>query len=158
MKTEELIKALEREMQLGLCCPNEYIVESINKLRRYLAISQEIEDWIRTDEDDCVVLDRINSIIDTVEEENFVITECRKAAIEENLPLYFIYYEETGIFEVYVTKTKELFEKRHCVKHLSDDRFRNLARQYLDDYSEMIYQQYNYCPNCGAYMRGKDDE
>lgn len=64
------------------------------------------------------------------------ITECRDTAIKENLPLYFVYYDETGVFEVYVTETKELFEKRHCVKHLLDYEFRDLARQYLDDYSD----------------------
>lgn len=72
------------------------------------------------------------------EMETSVITECRNTAIKENLPLYFVYYEETGVFEVYVTKTTELFEKRHCVKHLSNYEFRNLAMQYLDDYSDWI--------------------
>ena len=75
------------------------------------------------------------------EEEDSFITECRNIAIKENLPLYFVYYEETGVFEVYVTKTEELFEKRHCSKHLSDYEFKDLARQYLDDYSEMIHRQ-----------------
>ena len=73
----------------------------------------------------------------TVEEvEEPFITECRNTAIEKNLPLYFVYYKETGVFEVYVTKTKELFEKRHCYKHLSDYEFRNLTIQYLDEYSD----------------------
>lgn len=70
--------------------------------------------------------------------DSFVVTECRNTAIKENLPLYFIYHEETGVFEVYVTKTKELFEKRRCVKRLKDYEFQNLARQYLDDYSEYV--------------------
>ena len=69
-----------------------------------------------------------------------VITECRNTAIEKNLPLYFVYYEETGVFEAYVTKTKELFEKRHCVKHLQAYEFENLAMQYLDDYSDWIFR------------------
>lgn len=67
-------------------------------------------------------------------EESF-ITECRDTAIKENLPLYFIYYEETGIFEAYITKTKELFEKRRCSKHLSSYEFKAIATDYLDDYS-----------------------
>jgi len=75
------------------------------------------------------------------------ITECRNSAIERNLPLYFVYYEETGVFEAYVTKTKELFEKRHCVKHLQNYEFHNLAMQYLDDYSDWIIR---------ADMRGKE--
>ena len=73
--------------------------------------------------------------VEEVEEPLFV-TECRNTAIKENLPLYFVYYEETGAFEVYITKTKELFEKRHCIKHLSDYEFEKLAMQYLDDYSD----------------------
>ena len=64
------------------------------------------------------------------------ITECRNTAIEKNLPLYFVYYEETGVFEVYKTDTKELFEKRHCAKHLSAYEFQEIATHYLDDYSE----------------------
>ena len=71
-------------------------------------------------------------------QDSFIITECRNTAIKENLPLFFIYNEETGVFEAYVTKTKELFEKRRCTKHLSDYEFKSLARQYLDDYSEYI--------------------
>ena len=63
MTTEELIRALELEMHPGLCCPKEYIAESINKLRRYLAISQEVEDWMVMHEDDYAVLDRIKEII-----------------------------------------------------------------------------------------------
>ena len=64
------------------------------------------------------------------------ITECRDTAIEKKLPLYFVYYEEKGIFEVYVTETGKLFEKRHCSKHLEDYEFLNLVHQYLDDYSD----------------------
>lgn len=69
------------------------------------------------------------------------ITVCRNTAIYENLPLYFIYYEKTGILDVYVTKTKELFEKRHCSKHLSDYEFRELVTQYLDWYSDWEERQ-----------------
>lgn len=65
-----------------------------------------------------------------------VITECRDTAIEKNLPLYFVYYEETGVFEVYVTETNELFEKRHCSKHLLDYEFNEIATHYLHDYSD----------------------
>lgn len=64
MTTEELIKALELEMHPGLCCPKEYIADAINKLRRYLAISQEVEDWMSMHEDDYAVLDRIKEILD----------------------------------------------------------------------------------------------
>lgn len=71
----------------------------------------------------------------TVEEtEEPFVTECRETAIKENLPLYFVYYEETGIFEVYITKTKELFEKRHCSKYLSNYKFREIVTNYLDWY------------------------
>lgn len=66
--------------------------------------------------------------------EKSFITECRNAAIEQNLPLYFIYYEETGIFDVYVTETKELFEKRHCSKHLPNYKFKEIVIDYLDWY------------------------
>lgn len=69
------------------------------------------------------------------EEEKPFVTECRDTAIKKNLPLYFIYYEETGIFEVYITDTKELFEKRHCSKHLSNSEFTDIVTRYLDDYS-----------------------
>jgi hypothetical protein len=81
-------------------------------------------------------LDTIINALAAEEMEEPFITECRNTAIKENLPLYFVYYEETGVFEVYVTETKELFEKRHCVKHLLDYEFRDLARQYLNDYSD----------------------
>lgn len=64
------------------------------------------------------------------------ITECREASIKQNLPLFFIYYEETGVFEVYVTETEELFEKRRCSKHLENHEFLNLVHQYLDAYSD----------------------
>ena len=64
------------------------------------------------------------------------ITECRNVSIEQNLPLYFIYYEETGILEVYVTETKELFEKRRCSKHLPNYKFRDMVINYLDWYSD----------------------
>ena len=73
----------------------------------------------------------------TVEEtENLFITECRDIAIMENLPLYFVYYEVTGVFEVYITETKELFEKRHCSKHLSNYEFNEIVTNYLDWYSD----------------------
>lgn len=66
------------------------------------------------------------------------ITECKNTAIAENLPLYFVYYEETGVLEVYVTKTNELFEKRHCSKHLSNYEFKEIVTQYLDWYNERV--------------------
>lgn len=64
------------------------------------------------------------------------ITECRDTAIKENLPLYFVYYEEIGVLEVYVTETKELFEKRRCSKHLPDYKFKEAVIKYLDWYSD----------------------
>ena len=64
------------------------------------------------------------------------ITECRDIAIKANLPLYFVYYEETGVFEVYITATQELFEKRHCSKYLSNAEFAAIATRYLDEYSD----------------------
>lgn len=82
--------------------------------------------------------DQIKEVIDnapTVEEiEKPFITECRNTAIKENLPLYFVYYEETGVFEVYISETKELFEKRHCAKHLPNYKFKEIAINYLDWY------------------------
>lgn len=69
------------------------------------------------------------------------ITECRNAAIEKNMPLYFVYYEETGIFEVYITATKELFEKRHCSKHLLNFEFEKIATRYLDAYTDWEAEQ-----------------
>lgn len=70
------------------------------------------------------------------EEEEPFITECRETSIKENLPLYFIYYEETGVLEIYETKTKELFEKRHCSKHLPNYKFKEIVTDYLDWYSD----------------------
>lgn len=70
------------------------------------------------------------------EKEEPFITESRNAAIEQNLPLYFVYYEEKGIFEVYETETKELFEKRHCAKHIPNYEFKNIVALYLDNYSD----------------------
>lgn len=73
----------------------------------------------------------------TVEEtEKPFIVECRDKAIKENLPLYFVYYEETGVFDVYITETKELFERRHCSKHISNYEFKMIVSHYLDDYSD----------------------
>lgn len=72
------------------------------------------------------------------------ITECRNTAIEKNLPLYFVYYEEPGVFEVYVTATKELFEKRHCSKHLSNYEFEEIVTHYLDDYSDWRKNENDY--------------
>lgn len=77
-----------------------------------------------------------NENASTVEEiEKPFITECRNASIEKGLPLYFVYYEETGVLEVYKTDTKELFEKRHCVKQMPAYEFQQLAIRYLDEYS-----------------------
>lgn len=83
------------------------------------------------------ILEEIIDNAPTVEDiENPFIAECRNTAIEKNLPLYFVYYEETGVFEVYITETKELFEKRHCTKHLSNYEFQEIVTRYLDDYSD----------------------
>lgn len=62
------------------------------------------------------------------------ITESRDKAIKDNLPLYFVYYEETGVFDIYITETKELFERRHCSKHISNYEFKMIVSHYLDDY------------------------
>lgn len=64
------------------------------------------------------------------------ITECREDAIKDNLPLYFVYYEEIGVFEVYVTETRELFEKKRCYKHLPNYAFNNMVNNYLEWYSD----------------------
>lgn len=72
----------------------------------------------------------------TEEMEKPFITECRNASIEQNLPLYFIYYEETGILEVYETETNELFEKRHCSKHIPNYKFKEFVIDYLAWYSD----------------------
>lgn len=85
-------------------------------------------------EQEKVIVDEINNAPTVEEAEKPFITECRETAIKENLPLYFIYYEETGVLEVYVTKTKELFEKRHCSKHLSNYEFNEIVTDYLDWY------------------------
>jgi len=106
------------------------------------ALKEEFEKVypLMTNEMGGVVNKSIYDIIDnapTVEEiEEPFITECRNTAIEKNLPLYFVYYEETGIFEVYETDTKELFEKRHCSKQLSNYEFQEIAKCYLDEYSD----------------------
>lgn len=82
------------------------------------------------------VLNAINCSPTVEETEKPFIVKCRDKAIKENLPLYFVYYEETGVFEVYITATKELFEKRHCSKHLLNYEFEDIAIRYLDDYSD----------------------
>ena len=74
--------------------------------------------------------------IEDEEAEKHFITACRDMAVEEGLPLYFIYYNETSVLEVYVTETEELFEKRHCLKHLPKYEFKSIANKYLDGYLE----------------------
>ena len=91
---------------------------------------EELRDWA-----DPSVITFINNAPTIEEIEKSFITECRNTAIEKGLPLYFLYYEETGVFEVYITDTKELFEKRHCTKHMKDYEFQQLANRYLDEYS-----------------------
>jgi hypothetical protein len=76
-------------------------------------------------------LDTIKNAPAIEEMEKPFITECRDIAIKANLPLYFVYYEETGVFEVYITATQELFEKRHCSKYLSKAEFADIATRYL---------------------------
>lgn len=73
------------------------------------------------------------------EKEEPFIAECRKASLEMNLPLYFIYYEETGILDIYTTETKELFEKRHVPKHLPDYKFKEIVSEYLDYYPALVF-------------------
>lgn len=80
------------------------------------------------------IIDAIDNAPTVEEIEKPFITECRNAAIENGLPLYFVYYEETGIVEIYITETKELFEKRHCPKHLPNYKFKEIAIDYLDWY------------------------
>lgn len=82
------------------------------------------------------VLNIIDNVPAVKEMEKPFITKCRDTAIEKNLPLYFVYYNETGVLEVYVTETKELFEKRHCSKHLPNYEFTEIVTRYLDDYSD----------------------
>ena len=82
------------------------------------------------------VLNAINCSPTVEETEKPFIVECRDKAINENLPLYFVYYEETGVFDVYITETKELFERRHCSKHISNYEFKMIVSHYLDDYSD----------------------
>ena len=76
----------------------------------------------------------------TVEEmEKPFITECRDTALKMNLPVYFIYYEETGVFEVYRTATNELFEKWHCSKHLSNYEFHKIVTHYLENFPALVF-------------------
>lgn len=82
------------------------------------------------------VLDEIDNAPTVEEIEKPHHSECRNRAIKENLPLYFVYYEKTGVFEVYKTDTEELFEKRHCVKYMPAYEFQQLAIRYLDEYSD----------------------
>lgn len=65
---------------------------------------------------------------------NTCIAECRNLAIQMNLPLYFVYYEETGILDIYITKTNELFEKRRCSKYMPRYEFEVIVNNYLDNY------------------------
>jgi hypothetical protein len=99
---------------------------------RKCAIPCEIHNGALTDM--CVPLYQIDNAPTVEEIEKPFITECRNASIEENLPLYFVYYEETGVVEIYITETKELFEKRHCPKHLPNYKFKEVAINYLDWY------------------------
>ncbi len=82
------------------------------------------------------ILNAIDNAETVEEKEESFITECRDKAIEDNLPLYFIYYEETGVLEVYVTKTKELFEKVRWVQPLSYYELERVADIYLNAYSK----------------------
>ena len=119
------------EIPQGDMISREALKEAINKI-----IDEEIkidEKWTRGLKYSLKIIDNAPAV---EEIEKPSITECRNTAIEKNLPLYFVYYEETGIFEVYITETKELFEKRHCSKHLSNNEFTELATRYLDDYSD----------------------
>lgn len=100
------------------------------------AIPCEIHNGSLTDL--CVPLYQIDNAPTVEETEEPFVTECRNTAIEKNLPLYFVYYEETGVFEVYITETKELFEKRHCAKYLPAYKFQEIATHYLDWYLDWI--------------------
>ena len=108
--------------------------EDIDNLRLF-------KKWIREE-----IKQHIDNAPTVEETEKPFIVECRDKAIKENLPLYFVYYEETGVFDVYITETKELFERRHCSKHISNYDFKMIVNHYLDDYSDW---------KGGADMRGK---
>lgn len=83
------------------------------------------------------IIDEIDNAPTVEETEEPFITETRDIAIMENLPLYFVYYEVTGVLEVFITETKELFEKRHCSKHLSNYEFNKIVTDYLDWYLDI---------------------
>lgn len=83
-------------------------------------------------------LNTIKNVTAVEEVENPLIAKCRDTAINENIPLFCVYYKDTGIFEVYITETKELFEKRHCAKQLSTYEFQEIATRYLDDYLDWV--------------------
>ena len=107
--------------------------EALKEVLKECAYSYDgVNTWIMKDE----VLGIIDNAPTVEEVEEPFITECRETSIKENLPLYFVYYEETGVLDVYVTKTKELFEKRLCSKHLSYYRFKEIVTEYLDWYSD----------------------
>lgn len=89
-----------------------------------------------------ILLSEINGVCESiadgipVADEDPIVTECRNTAAEKDLPLYFIYHEETGIIEIYITATGQLFEQRHTSKHLSAYEFKQLAENYINAYHE----------------------
>ena len=107
--------------------------EALQKCKNEPNYQHEGEDWRNGL---CIAEELIDNALAVEEKENSFITECRNTAIKENLPLYFVYYEEIGVLEVYVTETKELFEKRHCAKHLPNYKFKEAVMSYLDWYSD----------------------
>ena len=89
-------------------------------------------------------LDNAPSVAEIEESKPFLVV-CRDTAIEQKIPLYFAYYEETGILDVYITETKELFEKRRCSKYLSNADFKEIVDYYL----------YQYYPNWKALSKSE---
>ncbi len=102
-------------------------------------IDEKVLEHIKTQE---LLLSEIDVVCESiangipVESEKPFITKCRDTAIEKGLPMYFVYYEETGVIDIYITATNQLFEKRHTSKHLLDYEFKQLAESYINAYYE----------------------
>ncbi len=120
VKAQKIVKALSKRLQGDLI--------SREALKKAFKIEELY--WGKR------IIDIIDNALTVEEIEKPFITECRNASMEKGLPLYFVYYEETGVLEIYKTDTKELFEKLHCVKHMSAYEFQQLAFRYLDEYSD----------------------
>lgn len=112
------------------------IIDLLEAMKTHPAFNLIRNDLVGNSSDLDIALDKAIDCLkqEAMHMEKPFITECRDIAIEKNLPLYFVYYEETGVFEVYITATQELFEKRHCSKRLSYAEFDDIATRYLDEY------------------------